>query len=235
MKRAVDLCVAGLVLLVAAPVLAAVALAVLLKMGRPVLFRQARVGRHGRTFMILKFRSMTTGSAGFDTADDAARLTPLGRWLRDTGLDELPRLWNIVRGDLSLVGPRPLPTSYRFRYTQEQFRRHEVRPGLTSPTQINGRNELSWEEKFGHDVWYVDHRSTLLDLRIIARTAATVLRRRGISAPGSPTADEFLGTSAGRPEAPVGAAAGGGQARDDGCLRDPDVPPDSVVKGVPAR
>ncbi|MEU3453713.1 sugar transferase [Micromonospora sp. NPDC006766] len=208
MKRAIDVCVALLALLVAAPVLTAVALAVLLTMGRPVLFRQARVGRHGRIFMILKFRSMTAGSAG--GADDAARLTPLGRWLRNTSLDELPSFWNIVRGEMSLVGPRPLPTSYRFRYTQEQFRRHEVHPGLTGLAQVNGRNELSWEKKFGYDVWYVDHRSTLLDLRIIARTAATVLRREGISAPGSATAHEFLGASAGQGRVPVGAAAGRG-------------------------
>ncbi|MFI2648362.1 MULTISPECIES: sugar transferase [Micromonospora] len=208
MKRAVDLTVALIALLVAAPVLAAVAVAVLLTMGRPVLFRQARIGRHGREFTILKFRSMAAGAGGFSTADDALRLTPLGRWLRDTSLDELPSLWNIVRGDMSLVGPRPLPTSYRFRYTPEQFRRHEVRPGLTGLAQVNGRNELGWDEKFAYDVRYVDHRGLLLDLRILARTAVAVLRRQGISAPGSATAPEFRGRAAA--EQPVPATAGSG-------------------------
>ncbi|SBT37778.1 sugar transferase [Micromonospora auratinigra] len=204
-KRVVDLAVALVALLLAAPVLAVVALAVLLTMGRPVLFRQPRLGRHGREFVILKFRSMSTGPADLGSGSDAARLTPLGRWLRDTSLDELPSLWNIVRGDMSLVGPRPLPTGYRHRYTPEQFRRHEVRPGLTGLAQVNGRNELSWEAKFGYDVWYVDHRSTRLDLRIIGRTAITVLRRQGISAPGVATAPEFHGTA--RPEQPLPTSA----------------------------
>ncbi|KAB1908051.1 sugar transferase [Micromonospora sp. AMSO31t] len=206
-KRAVDLTVALVALLVAAPVLAAVAVAVLLTMGRPVLFRQARIGRHGREFTILKFRSMAAGADRFSTADDAMRLTPLGRWLRDTSLDELPSLWNIVRGDMSLVGPRPLPTSYRFRYTPEQFRRHEVRPGLTGLAQVNGRNELGWDEKFAYDVQYVDQHGLLLDLHILARTAVAVLRRQGISAPGSVTAHEFRGLTA---EQPVPATAGSG-------------------------
>ncbi|GAB3387023.1 sugar transferase [Micromonospora halotolerans] len=207
LKRAVDLTVALVALLVAAPVLAAVAIAVLLTMGRPVLFRQARIGRNGREFTILKFRSMAAGADRFSTADDAMRLTPLGRWLRDTSLDELPSLWNIVRGDMSLVGPRPLPTSYRFRYTPEQFRRHEVRPGLTGLAQVNGRNELGWDEKFAYDVRYVDHHGLLLDLRILVRTARAVLRRQGISAPGSVTAHEFRGLTA---EQPIPATAGSG-------------------------
>ena len=192
-KRALDLTVALTALLMAAPVLAAVSIAVLLTMGRPVLFRQARIGRGGREFTILKFRSMAAG--GSSTTDDAVRLTPLGRWLRDTSLDELPSLWNIVRGDMSLVGPRPLLTSYRFRYTPEQFRRHEVRPGLTGLAQVNGRNELDWNARFAYDVQYVDHRNLRLDLRILARTAVAVLRRRGITAPGSATAHEFRGAT----------------------------------------
>nr|WP_204343078.1 sugar transferase [Micromonospora terminaliae] len=208
MKRAVDLTVALIALLVAAPLLAAVSVAVLLTMGRPVLFRQARIGRCGRQFTILKFRSMAPGAGGFSPTDDAMRLTPLGRWLRDTSLDELPSLWNIVRGDMSLVGPRPLPTSYRFRYTPEQFRRHDVRPGLTGLAQVNGRNELDWDEKFAYDLRYVDDRGILLDLRILARTAVAVLRRQGISAPGSVTAHEFRGPTAA--EQPVPAAAGSG-------------------------
>ncbi|SCF29593.1 sugar transferase [Micromonospora mirobrigensis] len=191
-KRVLDLTVAMVALLLVAPLIAVVAVVVLVAMGRPVLFRQVRIGRHGEPFTILKFRSMAVGpDAG--AAGDAARLTRLGHWLRTTSLDELPSLWNIVRGDMSLVGPRPLPTRYRFRYTREQFRRHEVRPGLTGLAQVNGRNSLTWEEKFAFDVWYVDHQSLLLDLRIIARTVSTVLRREGISAPGSATAQDFLG------------------------------------------
>ncbi|MFF5173134.1 sugar transferase [Micromonospora sp. NPDC000089] len=192
-KRLVDLVLAAMALLVAGPVMAVVALLVLATMGRPVLFRQTRLGRHGRPFTILKFRSMATGGDGSDS--DAARLTPLGRRLRDTSLDELPSLWNVLRGDMSLVGPRPLPTQYRFRYTPEQFRRHLVRPGLTGLAQVNGRNGLGWDEKFEYDVWYVDHRTLPLDLRIMVRTAVTVLRREGITAPGAATAHEFHGSA----------------------------------------
>ena len=195
-KRGVDVAVSATALLVTAPILAVVAVAVLLGMGRPVLFRQRRIGRYGREFTILKFRSMAGGGGGFSPGDDQARLTPLGRWLRATSLDELPSLWNILRGDMSLVGPRPFPTSYRDLYTPEQFRRHDVRPGLTGLAQVNGRNELGWAERFAYDLHYVEHWSLRLDTRILARTAVAVLRRQGISAPGAATAHEFRGTSA---------------------------------------
>ncbi|WKU05089.1 sugar transferase [Micromonospora sp. HUAS LYJ1] len=193
LKRLVDLVLTALALLVAGPVMALVAMAVLVSMGRPVLFRQSRLGRDGKPFTVLKFRSMSVGG-GDGPGSDAGRLTRLGRWLRDTSLDELPSLWNVLRGDMSLVGPRPLPVQYRSRYTPQQFRRHLVRPGLTGLAQVNGRNGLAWEEKFRYDVWYVDNHTLLLDLRIMLRTAMTVFRREGITAPGSATAHEFLGS-----------------------------------------
>jgi len=189
-KRLLDLALVlpGLVLL--APVLVAVALAVRLKLGPGVLFRQERPGLHGRPFVILKFRTMQNGPG-----TDAERLTPFGRFLRGTSLDELPELFNVLKGDMSLVGPRPLLMRYLPRYTPQQARRHEVPPGITGWAQINGRNALSWEEKFALDVWYVDNRSLTLDLVILWRTALAVLRREGISAPGEATMPEFLGTS----------------------------------------
>ncbi|MEV0806095.1 sugar transferase [Micromonospora sp. NPDC050200] len=195
LKRLIDIVVATVALVLCAPLLIAVATAILLTMGRPVLFRQERIGLGGRRFTILKFRSMTTDVEGRGTTGDGDRLTPLGRWLRDTSLDELPSLWNVLRGEMSLVGPRPLPNRYRFRYSPTQFRRHQVRPGLTGLAQVNGRNGLDWDEKFAYDVWYVEHRSVLLDLVILARTARAVLRREGITAPGSATAHEFLGSA----------------------------------------
>ncbi|HEV7826965.1 MAG TPA: sugar transferase [Mycobacteriales bacterium] len=195
LKRAVDVTVAGLVLTVTAPVQAAVAVAVARDLGRPVLFRQERPGRNGRRFTLVKFRTMREPAPG--ATDDAARLTAFGRALRSTSLDELPTLWNVLRGDMSLVGPRPLLTDYLDRYTPEQARRHEVRPGVTGLAQVNGRNELQWEDRFVLDVWYVDHRSLALDLRILAQTILTVLVRRGISAKGSATAAEFRGTTEG--------------------------------------
>ena len=204
-KRAVDVVVASTALVVMAPPLAAVAVAVLFGLGRPVLFRQRRIGWRGRDFTIVKFRSMAGGGHAFSPGDDQLRLTPLGRWLRSTSLDELPSLWNILRGDMSLVGPRPFPTSYRDLYTPEQFRRHAVRPGLTGLAQVNGRNELDWEKRFAYDLRYVDHWSLSLDARILARTAVAVLRRRGINAPGTATAHEFRGTA---PEQPEPATAG---------------------------
>ncbi|MET9298927.1 sugar transferase [Micromonospora aurantiaca] len=206
-KRGVDVVVSATALLVAAPVLAVVAVAVLLGMGRPIIFRQRRIGRHGREFTILKFRSMAGGGDGFSPGDDQARLTPLGRWLRATSLDELPSLWNILRGDMSLVGPRPFPTSYRDLYTPEEFRRHDVRPGLTGLAQVNGRNALGWAERFAYDLHYVEHWSLRLDARILARTAVAVLRRQGVSAPGAATAHEFRGTAS---EEAVAATVGSG-------------------------
>ncbi|MEU4470474.1 sugar transferase [Micromonospora sp. NPDC023888] len=192
-KRVLDVALAAIGLLLATPVLAAVALAVLVTMGRPVLFRQARPGRHGRLFHLVKFRSMTVGGADEAPANDAARLTAFGRWLRTTSLDELPQLWNVLRGEMSLVGPRPLLPAYLSRYSPEQLRRHEVRPGITGLQQAYGRNALSWDERFALDVHYVRHRSLVLDLRILLRTVRTVLLREGITAAGAATAHEFLG------------------------------------------
>ena len=195
-KRCLDVGGAAVLLAVASPVLAVAALAVAATMGPPILFRHDRAGRSGRTFVLLKLRSMRpadpTGSA------DAARLTRLGRYLRATSIDELPQLWNVLRGDMSLVGPRPLLPAYLERYTPEQARRHEVRPGITGLAQVSGRNTLSWRERLALDVWYVDHVSLALDLRILARTVACVACRRGIAAPGHATMPEFLGEEARR-------------------------------------
>ncbi|WEK44391.1 MAG: sugar transferase [Candidatus Sphingomonas colombiensis] len=193
-KRGLDLTLAGGGLAVLAVPLVLVALLVRWKLGAPVLFRQERAGRNGRPFQILKFRSMTD-QLGVDGAllSDAQRLTPFGAWLRSTSIDELPSLLNILRGDLSIVGPRPLFMRYIPRYTLEQARRLEVSPGLTGWAQARGRNSLSWNEKFRLDVWYVDHRSFMLDLGIIAATALQVLRREGISALGDATMPEFMG------------------------------------------
>lgn len=197
-KRLLDL---GLVLpglLLLAPLMLLVALCVRLTLGPGVLFRQERPGLHGRPFLILKFRTMRHG-----TGSDAERLTSFGRFLRSTSLDELPELLNVLRGDMSLVGPRPLLMQYLPRYTPEQARRHEVPPGITGWAQINGRNALAWEERFRLDVWYVDNRSLWLDLRILARTAGAVLGRRGINAPGQATMGEFLGSAPGREPPPA--------------------------------
>ncbi|MCM0676314.1 sugar transferase [Micromonospora phytophila] len=194
-----DLVGAALLLLLALPVLAVVAALVAGGLGRPVLFRQCRAGRHGRPFELVKFRTMHAPDPRRGRTADGDRLTPLGRWLRATSLDELPTLWNVLRGDMSLVGPRPLLNDYLDRYSPTQARRHEVRPGITGLAQVRGRNALSWEEKFDHDVWYVDHRSLRLDLRILLETARTVLRRDGVNAEGVATAPEFVGSRA-RPE-----------------------------------
>jgi sugar transferase EpsL len=180
--------VAALALLACLPLLATVAAAVWWRLGRPLLFRQTRPGLHGTPFEILKFRTMRGGDG-----EDAERLTRLGLFLRSTSLDELPELWNVVRGEMSLVGPRPLLTQYLDRYTPEQARRHEVRPGITGWAQVHGRNELGWDGRLALDVWYVDHWSLGLDLRILARTVGTVLSRRGVAAPGAATMPEFLG------------------------------------------
>jgi lipopolysaccharide/colanic/teichoic acid biosynthesis glycosyltransferase len=186
--------VAGLVLL--SPVLAATALAVRLRLGSPVLFRQERPGLHGRPFTMYKFRTMRDGvDAAGDPLPDEARLTPLGRFLRSTSLDELPELWSVLRGDMSLVGPRPLLMDYLPLYSAEQARRHEVRPGVTGWAQVNGRNALTWEEKFRLDVWYVDNQSFLLDLKIICLTLFKVIKSEGISQPGHATMERFMGSS----------------------------------------
>jgi lipopolysaccharide/colanic/teichoic acid biosynthesis glycosyltransferase len=197
MKRLLDMLLTVPALLVLAPLLLLLAAAVRLGLGAPVVFRQPRPGRGGRVFTLCKFRTMSDARAADGRLrPDAERLTPLGRWLRATSLDELPTLWNVVCGDMSLVGPRPLLVEYLPRYTPEQARRHEVRPGITGWAQVNGRNALSWEEKFRLDVWYVDHRSLALDLRILWLTVAKVLRREGVAAPGAATMPEFTGEPA---------------------------------------
>ena len=166
-----------------------------LNLGRPVFFRQPRPGRQGRVFELIKFRTMTQArDAQGHLLPDAQRLTRFGRWLRSTSLDELPEVLNVLRGEMSLVGPRPLLVQYLDRYSPEQARRHEVLPGLTGWVQVKGRNALTWEEKFRLDVWYVDHRSLWLDLRILALTVWHVLRRHGVSAPGAATMPEFMGS-----------------------------------------
>jgi len=193
-KRLVDVVGAGVALVAAAPVLATVGVAVRASMGSPVLFRQQRPGLHGRPFTIYKFRTMrdATGPDG-RPRPDAERLTAVGRFLRATSLDELPELWNVLRGQMSLVGPRPLLVQYLPRYSAEQARRHDVKPGLTGWAQVNGRNAPSWDEKLAKDVWYVDHWSNLLDLRILVRTVAAVLDRRGIRHGAEATMPEFMG------------------------------------------
>ena len=187
-KRLLDLALGVPLLVLMSPVMAVVALLVAVRLGRPVLFRQSRPGLGGRPFTVLKFRTMREArdAAGHELPD-AQRLTPLGRALRQWSLDELPELWNILRGEMSLVGPRPLKMKYRDLYTREQARREEVPPGLTGWSQVNGRNALTWEEKFELDLWYVDHVSAALDLKILLSTPSAVLSRRGISAPGHAT------------------------------------------------
>lgn len=193
-KRLFDLIVSVPAFVISLPIQAIVAAAVMAKLGRPVLFRQRRPGLHGEPFEMVKFRTMLTTDTALAPVDDASRMTPVGRWLRATSLDELPTLWNIVRGHMSLVGPRPLLIQYLERYSPEQARRHEVRPGLTGLAQISGRNALSWEDKFRLDVHYVDHHTFVGDLRIIRDTVRSVVRRDGISAEGEATMSEFLGT-----------------------------------------
>jgi lipopolysaccharide/colanic/teichoic acid biosynthesis glycosyltransferase len=192
-KRALDLSIALVLLVLSTPILALAAGAILATMGRPLLFRQQRAGKGGRCFTLLKLRTMREDPH----APDSARLTPLGRWLRATSLDELPQLWNVLRGDMALVGPRPLLPEYLGRYTPEQARRHLVRPGITGLSQVRGRNRLSWREKLALDVWYVDHASLALDLKILARTATCVLHGEGVSAAGHATMPEFLGEAGG--------------------------------------
>jgi sugar transferase EpsL len=192
LKRVFDITVSAVALVVLAPVMGLIALAVWRTMGRPVLFRQARPGLHGKPFVMYKFRTMRDlRDAEGNLLPDEARLTPFGRWLRATSLDELPELVNVLRGEMSLVGPRPLLMEYLERYTPEQARRHEVKPGITGWAQIHGRNNLSWEERLRLDVWYVDHWSLWLDLKILWRTLWMVLRREGISAQGHATMPRF--------------------------------------------
>jgi len=194
-KSVIDIVGALVLLVVTFPLMALVTAAIGASMGRPILFRQDRVGLGGRSFTLLKFRTMRPVHSGADElASDNQRLTALGRVLRACSLDELPQLWNVLRGDMSLVGPRPLLTQYVGRYSSRQARRHEVKPGLTGLAQVRGRNGLSWEERFELDVWYVDHQSVGLDLKILLRTAVSVFGGRGVSAPGHATMPEFLGS-----------------------------------------
>ncbi|WP_041454439.1 sugar transferase [Anaerolinea thermophila] len=195
-KRLFDLTLAVLALVLLSPVLLFTALAVRLGLGKPVLFRQPRPGYRGRVFTLYKFRTMRDALAPDGTPlPDDQRLTPLGRFLRATSLDELPELFNVLKGEMSLVGPRPLLVKYLPLYTPEQMRRHEVLPGITGWAQINGRNALSWQDKFRLDVWYVDHWSFWLDVKILILTVWKVLRREGINQPGQATASEFDGTN----------------------------------------
>ena len=200
--RALDIVVSAAGLVVSAPLQAVIAGVVLAAHGRPVLFRQQRPGLHGEVFELVKFRTMRHPDATRTT--DAERLTGVGRLLRSTSLDELPTLWNVLRGDMALVGPRPLLVAYLERYSPEQARRHEVRPGITGLAQVSGRNALSWEDRFALDVDYVERRSLVLDLSIIGRTVVAVLRRQGISGEGEATMSEFVGHARASHEAEAG-------------------------------
>ncbi len=194
-KRLIDVGVTAIALALMWPVLLGLSMLVQLKLGAPVFFRQTRPGLHGRPFQLIKFRTMRTAfDAQGNLLPDAERLTRLGRWLRASSLDELPELWNVLRGDMSLVGPRPLLMEYLPLYSTEQARRHEVKPGITGWAQVNGRNTLSWEEKFELDVWYVEHQSFWLDIKIMAFTIRKVLLREGISAQGEDTMPRFTGS-----------------------------------------
>lgn len=193
-KRLFDLICASLALLILSPIFLFLAILVRLSIGSPILFRQPRPGYRGRPFFIYKFRTMTDRPApDGGLLPDAERLTPLGRFLRSYSLDELPELFNILRGEMSFVGPRPLLMEYLGRYSPEQMRRHEVPPGLTGWAQVNGRNAITWEEKFNYDVWYVDHWSFWLDIKIILMTVWKTLKREGITREGHATTDYFIG------------------------------------------
>ena len=194
-KRAIDVLLAALALVVLAPVMLVTAALVRIVLGSPVLFRQQRPGLHGRIFHLMKFRTMrhALGPDG-RPLPDAQRMTGFGRFLRSSSLDELPALLNVIRGDMSLVGPRPLLPEYMPLYTPEQNRRHEVLPGITGWAQVNGRNAVSWERKFELDVWYVDHQSFWLDIKILLMTIAKVFKREGISQQGHVTAEKFRGS-----------------------------------------
>ena len=192
-KRIFDLAISLPIWTLSLPLQGVVALAIRFALGKPVLFRQLRPGLHGEPFELVKFRTLLEIDPERGLVDDADRMTRLGRWLRSTSLDELPTLWNVVKGDMSLVGPRPLLMRYLPRYSAEQARRHEVRPGITGLAQVSGRNALTWEEKFRFDVEYVDTHTLGGDLRILAATVRSVFVREGISADGAATAHEFLG------------------------------------------
>ncbi|BDG45215.1 sugar transferase [Saccharococcus caldoxylosilyticus] len=195
MKRLMDLIVSGIALILLAPLIIVIALLVRYKLGSPVIFKQQRPGLHGNPFYLYKFRTMTDErDENGELLPDHLRLTPFGQFLRKYSLDELPQLFNVLKGDISLVGPRPLLMEYLELYTPEQARRHEVKPGITGWAQVNGRNAISWEEKFELDVWYVDHQSFWLDLKILFLTVIKVLKSEGISHEGHVTMEKFTGT-----------------------------------------
>lgn len=196
LKRVLDVVVAVAALILLSPVLLVIAAVVRRRLGAPILFTQARPGLDGRLFQIVKFRTMRNdaGADGRPLAD-AARMTRLGSFLRSTSLDELPELWNVMTGDMSLVGPRPLLTAYLTRYTPAQAHRHDVRPGITGLAQVRGRNALTWDEKFALDLEYVEHCSLMMDMKILFLTAWQVVARRGVNHPGHVTMHEFVGSA----------------------------------------
>ena len=194
LKRCLDITVSLSALILTLPFILLIAAAIRINMGSPVFFRQQRPGLYGKPFYLHKFRTMRDPGRGEEGAEfDFARITWIGRFMRSASLDELPTLWNVLKGDMSLVGPRPLLMQYLDRYTPQQARRHEVKPGITGWAQVNGRNAITWEDKFRFDVWYVDNRSLLLDLKILCITAVKVLKREGISHEGEATMPEFMG------------------------------------------
>lgn len=195
MKRGFDVVVSAVGLVALTPVLIVVAVLVQRKLGSPILFSQTRPGKGGKPFKMVKFRTMKDAvDEEGNTLPDSERMAPFGRFLRSTSLDELPELWNVLKGDMSLVGPRPLLMDYLPLYSREQYRRHEVRPGITGWAQVNGRNAISWDEKFELDVWYVDNQSFWLDLKILFLTVAKVVARDGISGEGEVTMSKFTGS-----------------------------------------
>ena len=198
LKRLFDIVLSFVLLLCLSPIIAVIALVIWAVSGRPIFFVQNRPGIDGVEFSLVKFRTMSVENItdkNHVSTSDSVRLTTLGCVLRSTSLDELPTIWNVFAGDMSFVGPRPLLNAYLSRYSKEQARRHDVKPGITGWAQVNGRNAISWEEKFEYDVWYVDNRSFLLDLKILCMTASKVFRREGISQKGHDTAEEFKGSS----------------------------------------
>ena len=197
LKRLLDIIIASIALILLSPLYAFVAYKVKKNLGSPVLFRQVRPGLHGKPFEMIKFRTMRDAvDAQGNSLPDSERLTPFGKMLRATSLDEMPELWNVIKGDMSIVGPRPLLTEYLPLYTAEQAKRHHVRPGMTGHAQVNGRNAIGWEEKFKLDTWYVENQSTLLDFKIMFKTVHKVLAKDDISAEGEATMTKFTGTKA---------------------------------------
>lgn len=194
-KRIIDIAGAIMAIIILSPVFLIIAILVWMKLGKPIMFHQERAGLRGRPFMLHKFRTMTNKKdENGELLPDEKRLTSLGRFLRSTSLDELPELYNVLKGDMSLVGPRPLPTKYLERYSAYQARRHEVKPGLTGWAVVHGRNALTWERKFDFDVWYVDNKSLILDIKIIFKTLPMIFKREGVSSENHVTMEEFMGT-----------------------------------------